>query len=271
MSIEFIEKIAGIAIEFATSMGIRLLGAIILLVAGIKIIKGLLKLLDMTRSFKNIDPGAASFLRSFINIVLKVILGFTIASVLGVPMTSAVALLASAGLAVGLALQGALSNLAGGLMILIFKPFRQGDHIETGSGSGIVKEINTFYTVVRTFDNKIITMPNGSLTNIPITNYSVEEKRRVDFQFTVSYDTDIEKVKKILLDIASGHSMVLDDPAPVTRLKEHGDSSLVFILRTWCNAPDYWTIYFDITEKVKQEFDREKIEIPYPQLDVHMR
>ena len=257
-------------IEFAATAGIKILLSIILFIVGYKLIRIFLNLLSRLERFSQIDESAQSFLRSFIGIALKITLFMTIAAVLGVPMTSVIALLASAGLAIGLALQGALSNFAGGLMILMFKPFKVGDVIDTHTDMGVVIDINIFYTVLKTFDHRHITLPNGSLTNAAIINYSVEDQRRVDWTFTTGYGADISQVKQILLDIVTEHELTLAEPEPFCRLKEHGDSALAFTLRVWCNAPDYWTIYFDVNEKVKETFDAKGIEIPYPQLDVHL-
>ena len=264
------EKIIELVIEFATTAGIKLILAIILLIAGLKLISIMSKFLSRTRWFNKIDPSAQTFIRSFAAIALKIILILTIAAILGVPMTSVVALLASAGLAIGLALQGALGNLAGGLMILIFKPFQVGHFIDTHSDAGIVQEINIFYTVLRTPDNRIITLPNGSLSNSAVINFSAEDKRRIDINFSTSYETDIELVKRPLLEIATEHPLALQDPEPFCRLREHGDSALVFVLRVWCNAVDYWPMYFDLMETVKKKFDERGISIPYPQMDVHL-
>ena len=271
MNTDILDKILGLGVEYITTMGVRIMGSVVLLIGGFKLIKLFVRFITRSKWYGKIEPGAQSFIKSFLKVTLKIILIVTIAAILGIPMTSMVALLASAGLAIGLALQGALSNLAGGLMILIFKPFKVGDYIDTHTDQGTVEEINIFYTVLKTFDSKIITMPNGELTNTSIVNYSKEKLRRVDFEFTVAYDSDIDKVKEILLAIADSHELALKDPPVFARLSRHGDSALVFVLRIWCEAADYWTIYFDVMESVKKEFDKAKIEIPYPQMDVHMR
>ena len=208
---------------------------------------------------------------SFVSIGLKIMLFISIAGYLGLEMTSILAVLASAGLAIGLALQGALGNLAGGMMILIFKPFRVGDYIDTHTDAGTVKEINIFYTVLYTVDNNRIMLPNGALTNSSITNYSMEQKRRVDLTFTTSYQADIKRVRQLLLDVAVSHPLTIVDPAePFCRLSAHGDSALSFVLRTWTLAENYWELRFDLLEQVKQAFDQNDIEIPYPQLDLHL-
>jgi len=270
MNSEVIEKIVDLGVEYLTTIGVRLLGSVLLLLIGLRLIKIFVRFITKSKWFCKIETGAQTFIKSFLKITLKIILMITVAGILGVPMTSMVALIASGGIAIGFALQGALGNLAGGLMILIFKPFKVGDHIDTHADVGIVKEINIFYTVLKTFDSRIITLPNGTLTNTAIINFSMEKQRRVDFEFTVSYNSDIETVKEILIDIATKHELVINDPPVFARLKEHGDSALVFVLRAWCEAADYWTIYFDITESVKKEFDKADIEIPFPQMDVHI-
>ena len=258
-------------IDFITTTGVKIIVSVVLLVIGLKLIKLLLKVVSKSEAFIKIDPSAQSFIRSFISIALKIILGVSLAGYLGLEMTSVLAVLASAGLALGLALQGALGNLAGGMMILIFKPFRVGDFIDANGDSGTVTDINIFYTVLNTVDNKRIMMPNGALTNASITNFSMEDKRRVDLKFTTDYSADVEKVKAILIKLASEHELTITEPIePFCRLGEHGDSSLVFVLRVWTLASDYWTVYFDLMEQVKVSFDQEGIEIPYPQMDVHL-
>lgn len=266
-----LQQVIDLLMEFATTIALRMVAGVILLIVGFKVIKIFMKVVTKTGWHEKLDSGAKSFIKSFFTIILKAVLIVTVAGFIGVPMTSVVALIASAGLAIGLALQGALGNFAGGLMILIFKPFKIGDHIDTHTDAGIVKDINVFYTVLKTFDNRIITMPNGAMTNASIINFSMEEERRVDFTFTTSYGADIDAVKSLLLDIADKHPNVLKEPEPVARMKEHGDSALVFVMRAWSKREDYWTVYFDITETVKKEFDKYNIEIPYPQMDIHMK
>lgn len=264
-------KIWETLLAFATSWGIKLLAAIILLIVGIKLIKALTKWILKSPKLDKIDQSLRSFLGSFSKIALYIVLIITIAMILGVPATSFITILASCGVAIGLALQGSLSNFAGGIMILLFKPFKVGDYIEAGSDSGTVEEISVVYTVLLTPDNKRVTIPNGTLTNSVIKNYSAEKIRRVDLTFTTSYDADITKVKNILTDIAQSHPMALKDPEPFVRLSQHGDSALTYTVRIWCDNANYWDVYFDITEKVKEAFDTNKIEIPYPQMDVHVK
>ena len=185
-------------------------------------------------------------------------------------MASLVTIVGSCAVAIGLALQGGLSNIAGGLMILIFKPFKVGDYISVDNLEGTVKSITMFYTTVTTIDNKIIQLPNGNLSNSNIINYSYNRKRRVDIDVSVSYNTDIDKVKKVLNSIIDKHELILADEDKVVRLKTHADSALVFTLRVWTKTEDYWNVYFDLMESIKKEFDKNKIEIPYKQVDVHI-
>jgi len=264
------QKVLDTLIEAATDIGLNILYSIVILIAGYKLIRIFIRIITNSKGYKSIEPGAQSFIRSILSIGLKALLFITVISVLGVPLTSVVTVLASIGLAIGLALQGALSNFTGGLMILIFKPFKVGDYIESQSVAGAVKEITVFYTILRTFDNKIVTLPNGSMTNASITNFSVEKTRRVDLAFSTAYNADIDAVKSALQEIAAQHPSVLKEPLPLARLKTHGDSALEFVMRVWCKTEDYWSVFFDLTESVKKRFDELGIEIPYPQLDVHI-
>ena len=179
--------------------------------------------------------------------------------------------LASCGVAIGLALQGSLSNFAGGLMILFFKPFKVGDFIEASGESGVVTEITVVYTVLTTPDNKRVTIPNGSLTNSVIENYSAEPLRRVDLTFSTDYGCDIDMVKTVIGKLVEEHPLALAEPEPFVRLSAHGDSALTYAVRVWCKSEDYWTVHFDLTESVKKAFDQHDISIPYPQMDVHIK
>ncbi len=264
------EKILDYVIEFATSWGIKLLAALFVLIVGLKLIKAFTKWIKGTPKLDKLDPSLRSFLASFSNILLYFVLVITIASILGIPATSFITILASCGVAVGLALQGTLSNFAGGLMLLLFKPFKVGDYVEVAGESGTVAEISVVYTVILTVDNRRITIPNGSLTNSVIENYSAEEQRRVDLTFSTAYDCDIEKTKKVITDVVKAHSLVLADPAPFVRLSAHGESALTYTVRAWCKTENYWDVHFDLNEQVKEAFDKNGIQIPYPQMDVHV-
>ena len=254
-----------------TGLGMKLLAALVVLLVGWLLVRFVIRVVDHSKWFERIDRSARSFLSSVIHVLLYAVLLLTVAGILGIPLTSFVTILASAGVAVGLALQGALSNFVGGIIILLVHPFRVGDYIETTSETGTVESISAFYTVLSTPDNKKITIPNGSLTNTAIVNYSSAENRRVDLTFSVDYATEMEKVKEILLTLAEKHPKALQDPAPVARLNQQGDSSLNFVLRVWCKSEDYWDVYFDLNEGAKKRFDDEGIQIPFPQVDVHMK
>ena len=257
-------------VELAASLGLKIVESLIILIVGFKLIKWLKKWIKETPKLDKLDSGLRSFLVSFSSIVLYIVLIITIAMVLGVPVTSFITILASCGVAIGLALQGSLSNFAGGLMILFFKPFKIGDYIEAGGESGTVAEISVVYTVLLTPDNKRITIPNGTLTNSVIENYSAEETRRVDLTFNTAYNCDIDKVTDIITEIVENHPLALKDPEPFVRLSAHGESSLTYTVRIWVKSEDYWDVNFDVIESVKKAFDEKGIEIPYPQLDVHV-
>ena len=250
---------------------IRLAAAGLLLFIGSKLIKFLMNRFKRSKLYQKMDPGLASFMASGSRIVLYIILILMCFGVLGIETASFLALFTSGGVAIGLAFQGAVTNLAGGVMILLFHPFRVGDYIETTEIAGTVNAISVLYTVVLTPDNKRVTVPNGSLTNAAITNYSAEGQRRVELTFSVSYDCDIDKVKQILLSVAESDPKALKDPAPLARLKTQSASSLDFVLRVWCAPENYWDLYFDLNENEKKALDEAGMEIPFPQMDVHMR
>lgn len=265
------EKVWNLLFDLVSSIGIKLVSSIIIFIIGIKLIKWLRKWIKNSHKLDKLDSGVRSFISSFAGIALYILLFITIAMILGIPTTSFIAVLASGFAAIGLALQGALSNLAGGIMILIFKPFKVGDYIETttGDANGTVVDITLVYTVLRTADNTEITIPNGTLTNSVIKNKTTVDKRRVDLTFNTAYYCDIDEVEAILMKVITAHPKVLKDPKPFARLSEHGDSALTYTVRVWCDTADYWDVKFDLTKTVKKEFDANDISIPYPQLDVH--
>ncbi len=264
------EKFIDSLIEFATTSGLKLIVAILLIFVGFRLVKIGVKAFSKSKVYSRMDPTARSFLKSFISITLKILLLITAAATLGVPMASMIALIGSAGLAIGLALQGSLSNIAGGFIILAFKPFVVGDYIEVGEYRGFVHGISIFYTKLYTMDNKKIMIPNSIISNQSLVDVSALPTRRVDLEFSVSYNSDISEVKRVLIHVADRHELVLKDPEPVIKLSEHDASSLKFIFRVWCATEDYWTVYYDMIEDVKKAFDENSIEIPYPQLDVHI-
>ena len=257
--------------ELLTTAGLRILYAVLIIIIGLKLIKFFAKRCEKAKWYRRIDKSVAHFIVSSLNVLLKVLVFVSAALVLGVPATSFVAILTSAGVAIGLALQGSLSNFAGGLMILIFKPFRVGDYIESAEVSGTVQDISIFYTVLITPDNKTVHCPNGALSNTHVTNYSEQETRRVDIPVSVSYDADVATVKQLLTETAAAIEMILPDQPPFVRLSECADSSLDFTVRVWCKNADYWTVKFDLTEAIQAALVAAGIEIPYPQMDIHVK
>ena len=249
---------------------LKMLAALLVLIIGFKIVSVIEKKLKKPLKFAKLDPTVKTFMISFLTVGLKVLIVVIVLSIVGVPMASLVTIIGSCAVAIGLALQGGLSNIAGSLMILIFKPFKVGDFISTNGMDGTVKAITMFYTTITTIDNKIVQLPNGSLSNSNIINYSANPKRRIDIDLSVSYDSDIDKVKKVIMDVINKQELILDDEEKFVRLRFHAESALIFTLRVWVNTPDYWTVYFDLMEELKKEFDKNHITIPYNQLDVHM-
>ena len=253
----------------ATSI-FKILLAVAILIVGSKSIKLLLRLLNKSRGYTGLDESVRSFLNSFIRVVLYAVLYITAATALGVPETSLVTALASCGLAVGLALQGSLSNFAGGIMILIFKPFKIGDYIVSGEFEGTVREINVLYTVIITLDNRKVTIPNGSISNAPVTDVTGLPTRRMDIPVGIAYAADIDKALSALLGVAADENNVLKSPIPEAMVDSLGDSSVNLILRVWVTTENYWDVRYRLTKRVKETFDRNGIEIPFPQMDVHI-
>lgn len=256
--------------QFFAGYGLKLIGSVILFLICWKLIGALLKFVKKAKGFQKIDEGARNFLITCISVILKILLVLTVAANLGVPMTNVVAVVGSCGLAVGLALQGSLSNFAGGVMILIFHPFRIGDYIEANGKEGTVQTISLMATKLTTPDNKDIIVPNGTMINSIITNFSAQPIRRVDLDFAVAYGTDEERVKKVLSVMAEQHDLVLNDPAPFARLSKQDDSALIFTLRVWCRNENYWDVRFDLLEQINAAFKKLEIEIPFNQMDVHL-
>lgn len=257
--------------EYAMPWAIKIVMALAIFIIGkwvVKIIVSLVKkLLNRTESM---DEMLVDFLGSIVNAVLLLFVIIASLDQLGVDTSSLVALIAAAGLAIGLALQGSMQNFAAGVMIIIFKPFKSGDFIEAGGVSGVVEKVQIFSTTMRTGDNKEVIVPNGGIYGGPITNFSARDTRRVDMVFGIGYDDDIRQAKAILEKLVAEDERILKDPAPVVALSELGDSSVNFIVRPWVNSGDYWKVLWDMNEKVKTEFDAAGISIPYPQMDVHL-
>lgn len=256
--------------DFAMQYGLRLLGALIVLVVGWKII-GIMKR-GLTRSMdkKEMEPSLKTFLSSLLVILLRIMLIITVLTMLGVAMTSFIAILAAAGLAVGLALSGTLQNFAGGVMILLFKPFKVGDFIDAQGYMGTVREIQIFNTILKTPDNKTVIIPNGGLATNSMVNFSTEPQRRVDWTFGIAYGDDAEKAKSVIMDLIKADKRVLAEPEPFVAISELADSSVNFTARAWVNAADFWSLFFDMNQKVYQTFPQKGLNIPFPQMDVHL-
>lgn len=253
----------------ASHFGLALVKAFIIFVVGRFLIRLLNKFVFKILSKRNIDPSVRSFVGSLVNVILMILLIISVVGALGVQTTSFAALLASAGVAIGMALSGNLSNFAGGLIILIFKPYKVGDYIESQGVSGTVKEIQIFHTVLNTPDNKIIYVPNGSLSSSAVINYSYQTTRRVEWTFGVDYGTDYEVVKRQLEEILQKDTRILQTPAPQVALNQLAGSSVNFVVRVWVKSGDYWDVFFDINKNVYQTFNKVGINFPFPQVTVH--
>jgi len=256
-------------IDFATTAGIRLLIAAAVVIIGWILVNKLLKLLQKTEKIKKLDVTVVKFLLNFANFALKFFLLIIAASILGVDMSSVVALVAALGVTIGLALQGGLSNIAGGIIILLFKPFKIGDYVDAGGVAGTVTDINMFYTVLRSIDNKTLYVPNSAASNGTITNFSEEQLRRVDLEFSVEYGTNIDGVKALLLDIAKKNKFAIDTPEPTVQVSALTDKEIKILYRVWCDSANYWDTYFSLNEAVKNGFEKFNVHIPYRQVTVH--
>lgn len=267
------EQMAGYvdtAVDMTLRYGPQLILAILVLIIGLWIINRVVRLMGKGMERSHVEPTLAKFLSSLSSIGLKALLLISVASMVGIETTSFIAVLGAAGLAVGLALQGSLANFAGGVLVLMFRPYKVGDFIEAQGVAGSVAEIQIFNTIIKTADNKVIIVPNGAVSNGIITNYSAETTRRVDFVFGIGYGDDIQKAKDTLARLIAADDRAMKDPDPVIVVSELADSSVNITVRIWVNAADYWGLYFDLTEKVKLTFDQEGISFPFPQRDVHV-
>jgi small conductance mechanosensitive channel len=256
--------------ELAIVYGLKLLLALATLVVGFWVIKLILKAVKRSMIKGNVDETLRQFLTAIVSIALKVMLVISVISMLGVEMTSFVAVLAAAGFAIGMALSGSLQNFAGGVMIVLFKPFKVGDFIEAQGFMGTVRQIHIFNTILKTPDNRTIIIPNGGLSTGAMTNFSTEPQRRVDFTFGIGYGDDIDKARNVINSLIAAEERILQDPAPFVAVSKLNDSSVDFVVRVWVEAANYWGVFFDMTENVKKAFDKNSISIPFPQTDVHI-
>lgn len=267
----YISNVLSLLVSYAVSFGGKIIGALLVLFIGLKIAKVLVNMIDKSKAFSAMDPTAKTFLRSALNIVFKAIVFITTIGILGVPLTSVVTVIASCGVAVGLALQGGLSNLAGGIIILIFKPFEVGNYIIGGGVEGSVETIGIFYTTLVTPDNKRVIIPNGGLMNTTVTAANQLDTRRVDLEFAVSYASDIDKVREIIASVIDKNENVLKDKGVDILVSKLDESSIGFAVRVWSKTDNYWDVYFNLNEGVKKALGENKIESPFKQVDVHVK
>lgn len=267
-----IETIYTKAIEMVMLYGPKFLLAIFVLIIGWWFIGRIANMSEKSMARVKFEAGLTHFLVSFISVILKVLLLISVASMIGIETTSFIAMLGAAGLAVGMALQGSLANFAGGVLILFFKPFKVGDVIEAQGHMGKVVEIQIFVTVLLTYDNERIIIPNGSLSNGCVKNKFAEPTRRVDIEFGISYGDDVLKAREVLMGVLNSYELVLKDVAkqPVVHVSQHGDSHIGMLVWAWVDSENYWPVYFGLYERVKIAFDKENITIPFPQRDVHI-
>ncbi|MEO9482366.1 MAG: mechanosensitive ion channel domain-containing protein [Ekhidna sp.] len=267
---EEVTNYADQAMELAWQYGPNIALAIVTLIIGLWIIGIVTRGMGKAMDKRKVDPSLAPFLKSLIGTIFKVMLFISVIGMVGVEATSFVAILGAAGLAVGLALQGTLQNFAGGVIILLLKPFKVGDWVDAGGYSGTVHAIQIFNTFLKTPDNKTIIIPNGTLANSSMTNYSTEPRRRVDWTFGVGYGDSTQKTRDTLMELINADERILKDPEPFIAVSALADSSVNFVVRVWVEAGDYWPVHFDMNEKVYNKFNEVGLNIPFPQMDVHV-
>jgi len=257
-------------IQISLTHGPKIIAALAVLIIGSWIVKGIAHGAEKAMGKAKLEPSLRPFLSGIIRILLKAMLIISVLGMLGIEMTSFIAVLGAAGLAVGMALSGTLQNFAGGAMILLFKPFKTGDVIEAQGFIGSVSEIQIFNTILKTPDNKTIIIPNGGLSTSSMTNYSTEARRRVDWTVGVAYGDDLDKARLVIQNLCAADTRILKDPAVFIAVAELADSSVNFTVRAWVEASDYWGVFFDMNENIYKTFDKEGLNIPYPQMDVHL-
>ena len=248
----------------------KLLSAVLVLIICLVVIKILMAVVTRLLEKSKLERSLHTFIRTSLKAILLFVAILIVASALGIDVTSLIAVLSVFGLAVSLAVQNSLSNVAGGIQVLGSKPFVVGDYVEAGGVSGTVSDVGIFYTRIKTNDNKLIQVPNSQIANEKIINYTAEEERRVDLKFTTSYDAPVETVKKAIEEVVGSHALIQVTPAPFVRVSNYGDSAIEYTVRAWCATGDYWTVYFDLLEQVKVAFDKAGVEMTYPHINVHM-
>lgn len=264
---KIIDKLSGIGVDAV----LALLQALLILVIGLKVSKWIVRVFKKTKLYKKLDPSVATFLASALRIILDTVVFISFAGLIGFPLTSIITILGSVGLAIGMGLQGGLANIAGGIIILYCKPFSVGDYIDTHTDSGTVKSISLFYTTITTLDNKTVSIPNGNLANSSTVNFSKEQKRRLDIKIGVSYNNKIDDVKKVLQKVVDEeHETIIDDEPVFIGITDYLDSAINYEVRVWVKPSEFFNTKVRMLENIKREFDKNKINIPYPQMDVHM-
>jgi small conductance mechanosensitive channel len=256
--------------ELGLEYGLKLLAALAVWVIGGWIVKALVNAFNRIMEKSGTDASLQPFLKGIVGALLKVMLIISVLSMLGIQMTSFIAILGAAGLAVGMALSGTLQNFAGGVMILLFKPFKSGDFIDAQGHMGTVSEIQIFNTIMKTPDNKRIIIPNGGLSTSSMTNFSTEPQRRVDWTVGIGYGDDVDLAKQVIKQLCDADTRILKDPEVFIAVSELADSSVNFAVRAWVNAADYWGVFFDMNENIYKTFPKEGLNIPFPQMDVHV-
>lgn len=267
MNLEIVmDRLTVMAVEY----GPKLIGAILVLIVGSWVIKVLTSTFGKMLDKRQVNASLTPFLKNLVSIVLKVLLIVSVLGMVGIQMTSFIAILGAAGLAIGMALSGTLQNFAGGVIILIFKPFKVGEYISAQGHSGTVNEIQIFNTILKTPDNKTIIVPNAELSNSSLTNFSRETRRRVDWTVGIAYGDDISKAKTVLRQLTDNDTRILKDPEVFIAVSELGDSSVNIAVRAWVNAADFWSVFFEMNENIYNTFNKEGLNIPFPQMDVHV-
>ncbi|AMG30160.1 mechanosensitive ion channel protein [Grimontia hollisae] len=256
--------------ELLLQYGVNIISALLILIIGNWVVKAIANSAANVMRKKGFDKAVVDFVHTFVRYLLFVIVLIAALGRLGVQTASVVAVIGAAGLAVGLALQGSLSNFAAGVLIVAFRPFKSGDYVEVAGVSGSVDSIQIFSTVLKTPDNKMVVVPNGAIISSPITNYSRHDTRRIDYVIGVSYSADLQKTKHVLADVLAKETRLLSTPAPTIGVVELADSSVNLVVRPWVRTADYWAVYFDLLQAMKEALDAEGIEIPFPQMDVHV-
>ena len=268
----FLRNLRDVLSTNVVQVALSALAALAVLFIGFRLIRLIMRLFQRSKAAQRMDPTVQTFLHSLISFVLKALLVVVVCGIVGIPTASIIAVLGSAGVAIGLAMQGSLSNFAGGVMLLLFKPFEKGNYIEVANcPAGTVTDISIFYTTLLTLDNKRVVIPNGAGSNATLTNYSAMPERRIDMDFSVSYEADIDTVRACILTAATQCEHIKDTPAPLVYMNDMADSAVLFRFQGWCDSKDYFNACFAIRESVKRALDAAGISIPYPQMDVHVK